>query len=217
MKLGMRICFREQGGRYKRYRKAAEAAGGELYPPTDWEACDALLLPGGGDLEPFRYGQVNDGSRALDPVRDEEELALLDHFVKAGKPVFGICRGLQVINVYFGGTLHQQIARHNQICNQDRLHPVRNVYPLLQTLYGERMLVNSAHHQAVDRLGQGLQAAQWAEDGILEALCHETLPIWAVQWHPERFGEVGAHLFRLALFGHISPFSKKIKKVGKKC
>lgn len=174
--------------RYGNYRRAVEAAGG--YPlfgrnsrAPSWAS--ALLLPGGGDLEPWRYGQENRASRGLEPERDAAELALLDQFAAAGKPVLGICRGLQVINVGFGGTLLQDIPGHGAAAGTDRLHRVRTAPPF-SGLIGERPLVNSAHHQAADRLGSGLEAVQWSEDGTVEALVHRRLPIWAVQWHPER-------------------------------
>jgi len=177
--------------RFANYRRAVEEAGGRAVfgsgargGETLW---DALILPGGGDLEPWRYGQENAASRGLEPERDEEELRLLADFTAAGKPVLGICRGLQTINVFFGGTLAQDIPGHSALEDgRDRLHGVRSVSSFLPPLCGERAMVNSAHHQAVDRLGSGLRAVQWAEDGVVEALCHRALPVWAVQWHPER-------------------------------
>lgn len=150
-------------------------------------AWDALLLPGGGDLEPWRYGRENAASRNLEPERDAAELALLEEFTAAGKPVLGVCRGLQTVNVFFGGTLLQDISGHSALENgADRRHIVKTASSPLLPLCGTRLRVNSAHHQAVDRLGSGLRAVQWAGDGIVEALCHERLPVWAVQWHPER-------------------------------
>ena len=150
---------------------------------------DALLLPGGGDLEPWRYGQENTASRGLEPERDEAELRLLQDFTALGKPVLGVCRGLQTINVFFGGTLAQDVPGHGAWEEGDRLHSVRTAPSPLRPLWRERMTVNSAHHQAADRLGSGLRAVRWAEDGVVEALCHERLPVWAVQWHPERLGD----------------------------
>ena len=78
----------------------------------------------------------------------------------------------------------------------DRLHPVRTVPSFLSKICGKYAVVNSAHHQATDRLGQGLEAVQWAPDGVTEALEHRTLPVWGVQWHPERLpGGLGSQLF----------------------
>lgn len=183
--------------RFANYRRAIEAAGGTACFHADAEECDALLLAGGGDLEPWRYGQVNTASRDLDPERDAAELALLETFVAAGKPVLGICRGLQTINVFFGGTLVQDLPGHSAVEGIDRLHRVTTAPSVLQELFGEQCIVNSSHHQAVDRPGRGMQAVQWAPDGTVEAMVHERLPIWAVQWHPERLNsEIQARLFR---------------------
>jgi len=172
--------------RFQNYRRAILAAGGRLRFGGDPAGCDGLLLPGGGDMEPWRYGQENTASRGLEPRRDREELELLDWFTARKKPVLGICRGLQVINVYFGGTLVQDIAGHEQVCGCDRFHRVRTAPSLLGSACGGMEIVNSAHHQAADRLGSGLEAVQWSPDGVVEALAHRALPVWAVQWHPER-------------------------------
>ena len=172
--------------RYHRYGTAIEAEGGKLCFEGSPDECDFLLLPGGGDLEPWRYGQDNTASRGLEPERDTAELELIDRFVTLRKPVFGICRGMQTINVFFGGTLLQDIRGHDTVNGIDRYHNVRTVSSPFLEICGERGIVNSAHHQAVDRLGSGLRAVQWTPDGIVEAVCHETLPVWAVQWHPER-------------------------------
>ena len=172
--------------RYGNYRHAIEAAGGKVRFGGNPAGCDALLLPGGGDLEPWRYGQKNTASRNLEPKRDAAEFALLEQFTARRKPVLGICRGLQTINVFFSGTLFQNIPGHSAVNGVDRLHTVKTAASPLRALCGERCIVNSAHHQAVDLLGSGLEAIQWAPDGTVEALQHRTLPIWAVQWHPER-------------------------------
>ena len=185
--------------RYANYRRAVEAAGGravfsEVLGPA--EDCDGLPLPGGGDLEPWRYGQPNTASRGLEPERDAAELLLLERFAAAEKPVLGICRGLQTVNVFFGGTLVQDLPGHGAADGADRLHSVRTARSSLLRICGEEAVVNSAHHQAADRLGQGLEAVQWAADGVVEAVEHRTLPVWAVQWHPERLpGELGRRLF----------------------
>lgn len=155
--------------------------------PACGDSCDALLLPGGDDVDPARYGQRVNGSCGIDPARDEREFAALARFCALGKPVLGICRGLQVINVAFGGTLHQDIAGHSQLASGvDGVHASRTKDVLLAALYGAEISVNSAHHQCVDRLGGGLRAVQWAHDGVIEAVRHASLPVFAVQWHPER-------------------------------
>ena len=165
------------------------------------ETADALLLTGGGDLHPRFYGQDIAGAADIDEARDLRELALTRAFVVRSAPIFGICRGLQVINIAFGGTLHRHIDGHGQIDGLDRLHETYTDDALLRSLYGTRFTVNSAHHQSVDRLGAGLHAAQWADDGTVEALRHTTLPIFAVQWHPERL--CGAFMRRDAADGGL--------------
>lgn len=185
--------------RHENYRRAIAAAGGEARFDGDPLACGGLLLPGGGDMEPWRYGQVNTASRDLEPERDQLELELVDAFTAVEKPVLGICRGHQVLNVFFGGTLLQDLPGHNAVDGKDRRHEVRTASSFLRDLYGERCMVNSAHHQAVDRLGSGLEALQWTGDGTVEALRHRALPIWGVQWHPERLRPTGDRLFEAFL------------------
>ena len=191
--------------RFANYRRAVEAAGGRAVFGNRSDglepAWDALLLPGGGDLEPWRYGQENTASRDLEPERDQEEFRLLEAFTAAGKPVLGNCRGLQTVNVFFGGTLVQDIPAHSAVDGADRFHSVRAAPSPLPPFPGEEALVNSAHHQAADRLGAGLHAVQWSADGVIEALRHKRLPVWGVQWHPERLepSDAGRRLFQAFL------------------
>ena len=180
------IYMRESSSQYDRYRRAVTAAGWAVRSDGKPHLCDALLLPGGGDLSPERYGQSNTASYSVDLARDEEELSLLEEFTSLQKPVLGICRGLQLINVFFHGTLFQDIAGHNCTNGIDRLHQVCTLPGSLQALCGTSCIVNSAHHQSICRLGNDLQILQRAPDGTIEAITHETLPILAVQWHPER-------------------------------
>ncbi|MBR3569413.1 MAG: type 1 glutamine amidotransferase [Oscillibacter sp.] len=182
--------------RFPNYWRAVERAGGRPRCEGVPEDCAALLLPGGGDMEPWRYGQENAASRNLDPARDALELDLLERFAALKKPVLGICRGMQSVNVFFGGTLLQDIPGHEQINGVDRMHPVRTA----PGAFVAADAVNSAHHQAVDRLGAGLRAEQWVPDGVIEAIRHTRLPVWGVQWHPERLDNpAGERLFRAFL------------------
>lgn len=142
-----------------------------------------LLLSGGGDVEPKRYGASRLPTDDVDEARDAEEFALIEAFLRQKKPVFGICRGIQVLNVYFGGTLRQDIPHHAE----GTRHWVNAVQgTVFHRLCGERFVTNSWHHQAVGKLAPGLRAAAAAEDGTIEAVQHEILPVFAVQWHPER-------------------------------
>lgn len=175
---------------FKNYRQALESSGVRVAFTGDGAkpgTCDGLLLAGGGDLSPAYYAQPCAGAFAPDRERDVSEMELLEAFVSAKKPILGICRGMQVINVFFGGTLIQDLPGHGTIDGADRLHPVTTEPGcFLESLYGVRCVVNSAHHQAVDRSGEHLRITQRSDDGVPEALEHALLPIWGVQWHPER-------------------------------
>lgn len=152
--------------------------------------CDALLLPGGCDVDPRRYGQENTASVEMDAQRDQDELELIDHFIRMDKPILGICRGHQIINIALGGTLIQDLPdvshRKDEKTNMDRVHRVNVVHPFLSQLYGDTFHSNSCHHQAVDRLGNGLTATCFSEDGVVEGFIHESGKIVGVQFHPER-------------------------------
>ena len=150
---------------------------------------DGLVLTGGSDVAPARYGAEEDPNLGVvEPERDEFELALLGAMAAAGRPVLGICRGLQVINIWAGGTLHQHVPDHLQLDRPpaERVHDVK-VDPA--TPFGRRypgeISVNTYHHQAIDELGGGLVVVGRAPDGIIEMIEHEHHPMVAVQWHPE--------------------------------
>lgn len=160
---------------------------------------DGLLMHGGADLWPGTYGEEPLRPEwSGDRVRDEYELALVRAFVAAGKPVFGICRGLQLINVAHGGTLYQDIAtqKPGALVHRDadaydlNFHEVEIVpgTRLAQLLGGQgRHKINSVHHQGVKQLAPGFRAeAVSPDDGVIEAIRHEG-DAWvaAVQWHPE--------------------------------
>ena len=175
------------------YLAALSDAGGEgtaLYCPAPDTGFDGLILAGGGDPDPALFGQRPGGSNLPDPRRDRAELALLDAYAGAGKPVLGICRGMQLLNIWAGGTLIQDLGGRNPAhrwAGADRVHPVETACgSTLAALYGRRFWANSAHHQGVDRLGAGLRAAAWSPDGVVEGLEHGSLPLWGVQFHPER-------------------------------
>ena len=150
---------------------------------------DVLVLPGGGDITPAFFGEKNKGSKDIDTELDILQLQALDFFVRHGKPVLGICKGMQLINVYFGGTIIQHLptADTHAYCNGDREHTTNSISgSILHKLYGEIMYVNSAHHQGIGKTGKNLIITQTATDNVIEGIEHNCLPIIGVQWHPER-------------------------------
>jgi len=173
----------------------------ELHLERYAAALDGLVLQGGNDVAPGMYGQVPLAPDWHgDAVRDRYEMALIRAFVAAGKPVFGICRGLQLINVTYGGTLWQDIATqrpeavpHRQIgAYEQHFHRVRFVPGTrLAALYPgvEHTTTNSIHHQGIRDLAPGFVVeAQCPEDGVIEAIrAGAEGPGWVagVQWHPE--------------------------------
>ena len=188
------ILISTGGGDAANYIAAVEAAGGRgeaRYLPWPDQLYDGLVLAGGDDMDPALFGQTNQGSRGIDRARDDAELALLDAFLEAEKPVLAICRGHQVVNVWLGGDLIQDLdpalAPFHGGGEEDQVHPVRaGEGTLLHRLYGPVFPVNSSHHQALGRLGKGLTAAARSEGGVVEAVEHHSLPLISVQFHPER-------------------------------
>ncbi len=175
------------------YIAALEAAGIRPLVTLDPETaarCGGLLLPGGGDIDPARFGEEDRGSRDIDRFLDGVQMEILDAFVRAGKPVLGICRGHQVVNVYFGGGLIQDLPTAEAHLAHDRtdsVHPARNLPgSVLHRLYGPDMAVNSSHHQGLGTMGRDLRPVCWAPDGVVEGAEHVSLPILTVQFHPER-------------------------------
>lgn len=186
------------------YVEKVVAAGGVpvLLPPLPGlvEAVlprlDALIVVGGPDVDPTRYGQER-GEHVQPPSleRDAAESNLLVEALDAGLPVLGICRGLQVLNVLRGGTLIQHLP---DVLGHEEHSPAPGVYGShpVQVEPGSRLddtmpaaareAVPSYHHQAIDELGKGLVVSAWASDGTIEAVEDPSLPYFvAVQWHPE--------------------------------
>mgnify|MGYP004699113161 FL=1 len=175
------------------YIDAIRAVGGEpvsLYAHDSDEGFDALLLSGGGDMASFYFGEENHGSDEPDLVRDAAEMKLCDCFIRKGKPVLGICRGHQVINIYFGGTLVQDLptAALHSSPEGDLSHPTVTVEgSVMHRLFGASPYVNTSHHKGIKVPGKGLKVTQYSQkDGVIEAIEHESLPVLGVQWHPER-------------------------------
>lgn len=156
--------------------------------PAEWvHHLDALVLTGGADIDPARYGHENTAS-AVEPTRDAVEFTLYETALADGIPVLGICRGFQLINVHAGGTLHQDVPEHARY----DLPPSTVVHTLAippgsvtHDLFGDSHRVNSLHHQTADRIGAGLRVTARADDGTPEAIEVEGARVLAVQWHPE--------------------------------
>ena len=158
------------------------------------QALDGLVLQGGADISPLAYGEAPQKPEwAGDAVRDRYEIELVRAFMAAGKPVLGICRGAQMINVALGGTLHQDVPAHRSDDYDQHAHDVRlEPGSGLARLYGETgpRRVVSIHHQAIKRLGEGLEVeARSVPDGLVEAIRGTGKAyVCAVQWHPEFHG-----------------------------
>ncbi|GKQ34815.1 gamma-glutamyl-gamma-aminobutyrate hydrolase [Streptomyces sp. A012304] len=180
------------------YPRLVQRAGGlaAMLPPDAPEHAaaavarlDGLVIAGGPDVEPVRYGAERD-PRTGPPAaeRDAWELALIEAALAAGVPLLGICRGMQLLNVALGGTLLQHLDGHVEVVGVFGSHPVK---PVPGTRYAELVpeetSVPTYHHQAVDRLGTGLVAAAHAADGTVEAVELPSASGWVlgVQWHPE--------------------------------
>jgi gamma-glutamyl-gamma-aminobutyrate hydrolase PuuD len=159
---------------------------------------DALVLVGGGDIDPARYGQrPHAATSGVDPARDGSELALLRAALEVDLPVLAVCRGMQLLNVDLGGTLFQHVP---DVVGSDAHQPARGCFADVEVttdagsavakILGERTTVRCSHHQAIDRLGDGLVVTARAADGLIEAV---ELPgarfVVGVQWHPEEEGD----------------------------
>lgn len=156
---------------------------------------DGLLLPGGVDVSPARYGMpLKSCCGEVDEMRDEVELLLGAAFLAARKPILGICRGCQVINILFGGGVYQDIKTEqgSELPHMDMDNRLSGTHTVsvcegsfLHSLIGGELFVNSTHHQAIDAPAPGLTAVATAPDGIIEAVESENGAILGVQWHPE--------------------------------
>jgi putative glutamine amidotransferase len=205
------------------YLRAVETAGGEavLIPLTSTKAererlvqtLDGIVLPGSrADVDPARYGNARRAETAdADPLREETDYALLDHAFTEDKPVLAICYGVQLLNVYLGGSLVQDIASEIPAALphqwHDREQGSREPKHSVQLEDGSQLVrlagswqaeVNSSHHQAIRELGRDLRVVARAPDGIVEAV-EGTGAHWlvGVQWHPER---MTGNAFSSALF-----------------
>jgi len=210
-----RTAKEEAGGnrlKIEYYYQAIEAAGGEPVPTSLWMSAaeleqlartlDAIVLPGSpADVDPARYNVKRHPKCAdPDPARERTDCALLNHAFAAKKPVLAICYGTQLLNVYLGGTLLQDIAsevptsikhdRNGLPAGVDPYHALR-IEPgskLTALARAAEVEINSSHHQAIEKAGESLRVTAHAPDGVVEAVEWTGDANWVVgvQWHPER-------------------------------
>lgn len=200
--LGDSLFRRYMQSKYIRCLRRAGAV--ELLLPTEpvdeviaqaLEKCDGFLFPGGPDIQPELYDQMRlPVCGESNPARDALELPLIRAVCETEKPLLCICRGMQLLNVAFGGTLVQDITKEQEYPHSDFVHRATATHPvqlepgswLYRLFASDSISVNSMHHQAVDILGSGLQAAAHSPDGFVEAIQSADHPFClAVQWHPE--------------------------------
>ena len=186
------------------YADAVYGAGGcsvlipsENSPHRMAEIIDGLLIPGGQDLDPSYFSEPPHPSITVTPrERSDFEILLLNAIMEAGKPVFGICYGMQLINVALGGTLYQDIGSqvHTMTDHRKGRHEIHGE----KRFFSGTFMVNTAHHQAVRELGAGLEVGAVAGDSLIEAIIGSGYPfLLGVQWHPERQGDaLSSSLFR---------------------
>ncbi|MBN1756396.1 gamma-glutamyl-gamma-aminobutyrate hydrolase family protein [bacterium] len=156
-----------------------------------------IIFSGGGDYDPSLYGQQNTHSTSLSPRRDKFEFLLLKHFEDI--PILGICRGFQLLNIYFGGTLHQDFTLRKEKCLLHRgSDPVVTTHKIKITrdsllwniLKEKEITVDSSHHQILDSIPERVKPVAWSEDGVVEAIeIPEKGFCLGVQWHPERIND----------------------------
>ena len=176
----------------KNYVEVLKYLGSEpvvsLHPESVYDY-DGLVLPGGGDIDPSYFDQPVIDTSKPDPELDRAQLQILYQFLHTHKPILGICKGMQLLNVFFGGNIHQHLDSEDlhQWNGQDQWHQTQaKENSILNKLYGKEFEVNSAHHQCIGEVGQDLSVIQTSQDGLPEALSHEFFPFLGVQWHPER-------------------------------
>lgn len=229
-------CYHREGAQRPRfavpasYVDAVRAGGGRpvLLPPGDddpaslLDGVDGVVLCGGGDIDPSRFGGAarHDAIYSTCDERDAFELALVNECLVRGTPTLAICRGLQVLNVARGGDLHvhlpdvvgesvaHRVSRELHTRHAVRIDPASRLAALLGA---SEVSVASWHHQAVARLGSGLRAVAWADDGTVEAIEVEEAPrMLAIQWHPElQVGEPDRR--QLRLFEEVVAMARRVR------
>lgn len=186
---------------YENYGNALAKLGAKGFislNADDLDDADGLILPGSPqDMNPKLWGAEDLCSNDINDELDSLQWALLEKAIATGKPVLGICRGMQFINVYFGGTLIQDLlsAEAHKAENPEKYHQVFTAEgTALHELYGKSTETNTRHHQGAGLIGDNLKvSAMWIDENgpVTEAIEHKELPIIGVQWHPERMALYG--------------------------
>lgn len=180
------------------------------------KSADGLLLTGGGDVRAELYSLPDHPTMShIDDLRDATEQAAIRHAMKLAKPILCICRGIQILNVALGGTLIQDIpslpapGAGKKRVNHQSDHPINiQAGTALCGMWGQRLDVNSSHHQALDKIAPTLKPVAWSDDGIVEAVePADGYPLLAVQSHPERLAETQGRF--LAVFKWLIDAARK--------
>ncbi len=150
--------------------------------------CQGLFLPGGIDVNPRRYHQIPASISHVNDELDELEYQAITYAIKCQIPILGVCRGIQILNVYFHGTLFQNIEHH-----QNTSHPATNSLKILSSK--KKITINSFHHQAIDQIAPNMEPFLISEDGIIEGIYDHEKKIIAVQYHPELNDPLNIFLF----------------------
>ena len=191
-KLGLTVRRENEGffvrERYLKYFKDYEII--ILTPYNIDYTCDAYAILGGNDANPKLYSEENTASKEIDDLIDELDMKVIEHAVITKKPLFGICRGLQMINIYFNGSLKQHIDNH-----VETRHLISKVSE--NSYFTSLEEVNSLHHQTIKKLGDDLVILYESNDGEVEFITHKELPIFATQFHPEM--EIGSNMSNCCL------------------
>lgn len=171
------------------------------------ESIDGLLITGGYDVDPLIYGEEPLQKLGfVHPERDEYDIQVIKEAMKLNKPVLGICRGLQVLNVAFGGTLYQDLSQidgcyinHSQSSSSDATGHTVEVFDgtKLFSIFGEKAVVNSFHHQAIKDLAPGLKVSARAKDGVIEGIEAKEGFVIGVQWHPEMLAKKHTEMLKI--------------------
>jgi putative glutamine amidotransferase len=210
---GLSITYTPTG-----YVQGVQKAGGmPLVLPIDTpqmakeyiEQIDKLILAGGQDVSPHYYKQTRKVAGDYLEKRDDFELALLEEALKQGKPVFAVCRGMQLMNVFFGGSLKQELHSFTEIMHMQ--NPIPKEYPshelltnensVLHSIYGTRNQVNSFHNQGIDVLASSFKETAFCTDGLIEGIENADNRLLGVQWHPDFSFQTQPH--EMEIFTHV--------------